>query len=106
MPGAPPNSALVSVIAEAAPARSGGAAPTARSVARVSTGAKASEDDRPGHQQRGRHGPEDDPAEDGSDHSPASRGDSPRTSCRYWAVNNSAPKPTKKLSRLVVETRA
>jgi hypothetical protein len=46
------------------------------------------------------------PAEDGSDHSPASRGDSPRTSCRYWAVNNSAPKPTKKLSRLVVETRA
>src|SRR5215475_10501242 len=43
MPSAPPNSALVSVSADAAPARSGGAAPTARSVARVSTGASASE---------------------------------------------------------------
>src|SRR5256885_17088352 len=43
MPSAPPNSALVSDSADAAPARSGGAAPTTRSVARVSTGASASE---------------------------------------------------------------
>ena len=42
MPSAPPNSALVSASADAAPACSGGAAPTARSVAKVSTGATAS----------------------------------------------------------------
>src|SRR5262245_41369616 len=34
MPSAPPNSELVSDSADAAPARSGGAAPTARSVAK------------------------------------------------------------------------
>src|SRR4029077_11299179 len=43
MRSAPPNSAAVSVSADAAPARSGGAAPIARSVARVSTGASASD---------------------------------------------------------------
>ena len=43
MPSAPPNSALVSEIAEAAPARSGGADPTIRSVVSVNTGAMPSE---------------------------------------------------------------
>ena len=38
MPSAPPNSALVSEIPEAAPACSGGAEPTMMSVARVITG--------------------------------------------------------------------
>ncbi|MNU00780.1 hypothetical protein D3C72_2440030 [compost metagenome] len=40
MPSAPPNSKLVSEIADAAPARSGGAEPTIRSVVSVPTGAK------------------------------------------------------------------
>ena len=43
MPSAPPSSELVSEIADAAPARSGGAAPTIRSVARVTTGARPNE---------------------------------------------------------------
>src|SRR6266568_1497657 len=43
MPSAPPNSAAVSESADAAPARSGGADPTTRSVVRVSTGARPSE---------------------------------------------------------------
>ena len=42
MPKAPPNSAPVSEIPEAAPARSGGALPTMTSVARVPTGATPS----------------------------------------------------------------
>src|SRR5829696_4715546 len=42
MPRAPPNSAPVSEIPEAAPARSGGALPTMTSVARVPTGATPS----------------------------------------------------------------
>ena len=42
MPSAPPNSALVSEIADAAPARSGGADPTTRSVVSVNTGARPS----------------------------------------------------------------
>jgi hypothetical protein len=40
-------------------------------------------------------------AEAGNDHRPACNGDSPSTSCRYWAINSKAPNPTKKLSRLV-----
>jgi hypothetical protein len=40
MPSAPPNSELVSEIAAAAPARSGGAAPTIMSAASVYTGAR------------------------------------------------------------------
>ena len=43
MPSAPPNSDVVSEIAAAAPARSGGAAPITRSVANVNTGASPSE---------------------------------------------------------------
>ncbi len=43
MPSAPPNSELVSEIAEAAPARAGGAAPMARSAATVNTGASPTE---------------------------------------------------------------
>src|SRR5215469_15310729 len=43
IPSAPPTSALVSVIAVTAPARCGGAAATARSIASVSTGASATE---------------------------------------------------------------
>src|ERR671911_1887211 len=43
IPIAPPSSAEVSAIAEAAPARSGGATPTIRSIARVNTGARPSE---------------------------------------------------------------
>src|SRR6266849_2708301 len=43
MPSAPPSSEPVSEIADAAPARSGGALPTIRSVARVNTGASPRE---------------------------------------------------------------
>ena len=43
MASAPPNSALVSEIADAAPARSGGAEPTTMSVVSVNTGAMPSE---------------------------------------------------------------
>ena len=43
MPSAPPNSALVSEMADAAPARSGGAEPMIRSVVSVNTGARPSE---------------------------------------------------------------
>ena len=43
MPSAPPNSELVSEIAEAAPARSCGASPTIKSVASVKTGEMPSE---------------------------------------------------------------
>ena len=43
MPSAPPNSELVSEIAEAAPARSCGAVPTIRSVGERETGAMPSE---------------------------------------------------------------
>src|SRR4029453_15902932 len=43
MPSAPPNSALVSDMADAAPARSGGAAPMIRSVVNVNTGDVPSE---------------------------------------------------------------
>src|SRR6266545_879948 len=43
MPSAPPSSAPVSEIPEAAPARSGGAEPTIRSVVAVNTGASPSD---------------------------------------------------------------
>lgn len=43
IPAAPPSSELVSEIAAAAPARSGGAVPTTKSVASVKTGASPSE---------------------------------------------------------------
>ena len=43
MPSAPPSSAPVSEIPEAAPAFSGGALPTISSVVRVNTGDSASE---------------------------------------------------------------
>ncbi len=62
MPSAPPNSELVSEMAEATPARSGGALPTTRSVASVNTGAKPERgDDRAAHHPgqpvlRGQHG--------------------------------------------------
>jgi hypothetical protein len=138
MPSAPPNSALVSDRAAAAPARSGGAAPVTRSAARVSTGARLSENTtepatrrvRPavpswvnspnpaaarvspaamtkaGRTRRVSTGvsmaPRTDPAEAGSIHRPAARGDRPSTSCRSWAMKSRAPNPAKKLSRLVV----
>src|SRR6266568_2147787 len=142
MPSAPPNSALVSASADAAPARSGGADPTARSVAKVSTGASARENTtepvtrtaspaarsvpssvsspkptaaspsppaitNPGRTRLASTGvsmePRMNPAEAGSIHRPAASGDSPNTSCRYWAMNSNAPNPTKKLSTLVVK---
>src|SRR3990172_865146 len=43
MPSAPPSSAPVSEIPEAAPARSGGALPTISSVVKLNTGESASE---------------------------------------------------------------
>jgi len=43
MPSAPPNSEQVSEIAEAAPARSGGAAPMIMSFERVNTGERPRE---------------------------------------------------------------
>ena len=43
MPSAPPSSAAVSLIPDAAPARSGGADPTIISVVRPNTGANPSE---------------------------------------------------------------
>ena len=38
------------------------------------------------------------PAAEGTVHSPASNGDSPSTSCRYWAMKTQAPNATKKAS--------
>ena len=126
IPSAPPSSAPVSEIPDAAPARSGGADPTMSSVVSPKTGARPSEmtterdhDDRepvrrrrPGsaapsptaatrearrHEVRraGRRGtirgaafePTMKPIADGTDQRPASSGDRPRTSCRYWATN-------------------
>ena len=45
------------------------------------------------------------PTADGTIHSPASSGDSPSTSWRYWAMNSRAPKETKK-SRVLVARAA
>src|SRR4051794_9340143 len=57
MPSAPPSSELVSEIAAAAPAASGGAAPTIRSVPSVTTGASPSENRiDPGTNRAGRAG--------------------------------------------------
>ena len=126
MPNAPPSSAPVSEIPEAAPARSGGAEETIRSVVAPNTGARPREasseaptriarsalgdpptwvrtprptaaNPRPapitkaGRTRRRIRGarldPTMNPTADGSDHSPASSGDSPSTSWRYWATN-------------------
>ena len=124
MPSAPPNSAPVSEIPDAAPARSGGAEPTMSSVVSPKTGARPSEittearttTARPsapptcvsiasptaetarlaamtyaGRNTRtirgARFDPMMKPIADGTDHTPASNGDRPRTSCRYWATN-------------------
>src|SRR5918994_2067891 len=82
MPSAPPSSEVVSAMADAAPARSGGAAPGGAGGPRAIR-----------------------PAGAGSGHSPASSGDSPSTSWRYWAVKSRAPKDTKK-SRVLVARAA
>src|SRR5215218_5508611 len=123
IPKAPPNSALVSEIPEAAPAFSGGALPTMMWVARVPTGAMrrekvtdpatsiadpepapicattprpTAESIRPaaitnaGRTRRATSSASMEPAisppADGSVHKPASSGERPSTSCRYWAM--------------------
>ena len=128
MPSAPPNSELVSEIPAAAPARSGGAAPTMMSVASVNTGARpraktteplttvaspsspltwasntkpAAASTSPaaiteaGRLRRTNSGvssePTMKPAADGSVQRPASKGDNPSTSWRYWAMNTADP---------------
>ena len=124
IPRAPPSSAPVSEMPEAAPACSGGADPTISSVVSPNTGRHAQGDDhRPGDQgsqpavdadlgQQAQPGrgqgqaaadhpdrphvvqdpgrnwlPRMNPTAEGSDHSPASSGDRPTTSWRYWATN-------------------
>jgi hypothetical protein len=124
MPTAPPTSAPVSEIAEAAPARSCGADPTISSVVTENSGARAREtttetaistakpevtvtSSRPERARAAttRHALRTDagrkrrmtpgarlelttnPMADGSDHRPASRGDSPCTSCMCCATN-------------------
>ena len=124
MPRAPPSSAPVSEIPEAAPACSGGAEPTISSVVSPNTGASPSEmitepstsgtsppvtstwesRNRPTADRarppeitkagrtlcrtRGANWlPMMNAAAEGSDHSPASSGDSPTTNWRYWATN-------------------
>jgi hypothetical protein len=71
----------------AAPTRSGSWPATAPTPAQgVHRRQGQREADRPGQQQRGRHGPEDEPGGGRQRPQPRLQGDSPRTSCRYWAV--------------------
>ncbi len=136
IPSAPPNSAPVSEIAEAAPAFSGGAEPTIRSVATAATGDSPSEkttdpatsaasesawlstakpaaesSSPPAITSAGRIAltsravsiaPATNPSDDGSDQRPASSGDMPSTSCRYWAMKRNRPNAAKNPSTLVV----